>query len=236
MTLQEIIEEMKLELTGGLLELEIPDETLAKVVNKCLRTLRRYIDTPKLITVPYAPCIDFSTFEATAITGVYRTEGYGYSADTNTMVADPMYLQQWLIFSNGGSMYNLQDYVLNFSSYNTLLQMRNTLSTDLAYRQDINAKKLYINVAYDKPLYITIEYIPFYNKVEDIESVYWQDILCRLAIAETKIILGRIRTRFTQSNALWTQDGNTMLEEGNTELKELTDILATHSTLMYPID
>ena len=33
----------------------------------------------------------------------------------------------------------------------------------------------------------------------------------------TKIVLGRIRTRFTQSNPLWTQDGEKLLEEGNSE-------------------
>lgn len=52
----------------------------------------------------------------------------------------------------------------------------------------------------------------------------------------TKVVLGRIRTRFTQSNALWTQDGEKMLEEGNTELKELREVLRANSNLVYPID
>jgi len=52
----------------------------------------------------------------------------------------------------------------------------------------------------------------------------------------TKIILGRIRTRFTQSNALWTQDGEKLLEEGNTDLKELREILRANSNLITPID
>ena len=33
----------------------------------------------------------------------------------------------------------------------------------------------------------------------------------------TKIQIGRIRTKFTQSNALWTLDGDKLLEEGNTD-------------------
>ena len=52
----------------------------------------------------------------------------------------------------------------------------------------------------------------------------------------TKVALGRIRTRFTQSNALWTQDGERMLEEGNTDLKELREVLRTNSNLIYPLD
>lgn len=49
---------------------------------------------------------------------------------------------------------------------------------------------------------ITIKYIPKLRDVESIKSDYWIDILIRMSIDNTKIYLGRIRTRFTQSNAL----------------------------------
>ena len=52
-------------------------------------------------------------------------------------------------------MYNLNDYVMNYLSYNTLLQMRNTTSTDLAFKEDKVGNKLYINTAYDKPINIS---------------------------------------------------------------------------------
>jgi hypothetical protein len=57
-----------------------------------------------------------------------------------------------------------------------------------------------------------------------------------MCVGLTKITLGRIRTRFSQSNALWAQDGEKLLEEGNTELKELREILRTNANLVYPID
>jgi hypothetical protein len=57
-----------------------------------------------------------------------------------------------------------------------------------------------------------------------------------MSVALTKIVLGRIRTRFTQSGALWAQDGEKILEEGNTELKELREVLRANSNLVYPID
>jgi hypothetical protein len=72
--------------------------------------------------------------------------------------------------------------------------------------------------------------------VEDIQSDYWQDVLVKMSVALTKITLGRIRTRFTQSNALWAQDGERMLEEGNTALNELREILRTNANLAYSID
>lgn len=52
----------------------------------------------------------------------------------------------------------------------------------------------------------------------------------------TKIGLGRVRTRFKQTNALWEQDGETLLNEGNEELKELREVLRTNATLFYPLD
>ena len=57
-----------------------------------------------------------------------------------------------------------------------------------------------------------------------------------MATAYTKIVLGRIRTRFTQSSALWTQDGEKLLEEGNTELKELREVLRANDNLIIGID
>lgn len=57
-----------------------------------------------------------------------------------------------------------------------------------------------------------------------------------MSTALTKIVLGRIRTRFSQSNALWAQDGEKLLDEGNTELKELREILRSNSNLIYGID
>lgn len=52
----------------------------------------------------------------------------------------------------------------------------------------------------------------------------------------TKIQIGRIRTKFTQSNALWALDGDKLLEEGNTDLKELREILRANSNMVYPIN
>jgi hypothetical protein len=72
----------------------------------------------------------------------------------------------------------------------------------MAFREDKHNHKLYINSNMSSLNSVTIEFIPKLTSVEDIQSDYWQDILIRLCVALTKITLGRIRTRFTQSNAL----------------------------------
>lgn len=237
MRLQDYIDEIKLELTGGILELEIPDTTIANTVNKTFREIQTYIDIPRFVTVPFSSCIDLTGFKHSSILKVYRTEGYsGNSESLNGSVNDPMYMQQWMIYSGSGSMYNLQNYIMNFASYNTLLQLRNTISTDMSWKEDKEGKKLYINAAYDSPKNITIEFIPVYQSVEEIEDDYWTNQIARLSLALTKIQLGRIRSFATQSNALWQLDGETLLQEGNTEAAEIRQHLQDNMNFYVPID
>lgn len=238
MTMQEVIAEIKLELTGYILDIEIDDTTIESVVKKSMRELERYWDETTLVTIPFSSCIDLANSEldlkekVSTIVKVYRTDAIGET----TNMGDPAYMQQWMLFSNGGTMYNLNDYILNFSAWNTLLRIKNTMSTDLSFIEDKHNNKLYINHYLDTPNRITVEYIPKLTDIEAIKSEYWIDILIKMSTAMTKIVLGRIRTRFTQSNPLWTQDGEKLLEEGNSERKELLEILRTNSNLIYDID
>lgn len=249
MRLADYVNEIKLELTGGVLELEITDDVIASLVNKAFREIQRYIDIPKLVTVPFASCIDLGPwvddkgvqhegFKCSSIVRVYRTVGYnGNNEVTNNQnINDPMYMQQWMIYSNGGSMYNLDNYVMNFAAYNTMLQMRNTISTDMSWKEDKEGKKLYINSAYDVPKMVTIEYIPIYQSVEEVEDDYWTDQIAKLSMALVKITLGRIRSFSTQTNALWTLDGDTLLAEGNAEAQAIRQSLVDNMNFMYPID
>jgi hypothetical protein len=46
------------------------------------------------------------------------------------------------------------------------------MSTDMAFREDKHANRLYINNNVSSPGSITVEYIPKLKKVEDIKSDY----------------------------------------------------------------
>ena len=240
MKLEDILDEVKIELTGYILDMEITDETLVSVVKKALRELTRYWDETKMLTLPFARCIslegEFFKEEVSSIVKVYRTEGLGDADGGISVMNDPLQMAQFAIFSNGGTMYNLQDYIMNYASWMTMYQIKNTMSTDLAFKEDRHDNKLYISCGNSSPRMITVEYIPKLKSVEDIKSDYWIDILIKLCVAMTKVVLGRIRTRFTQSNALWTQDGDKILEEGNTELKELREILRVNSNMVFLLD
>ena len=82
---------------------------------------------------------------------------------------------------------------------------------------------------------ITIEYIPQYQDVSQVTSDFWIDIITRMATALAKVAIGRIRTKFTQSNALWSLDTN-ILTEGQEELNNLREQLRTSTQLTYGID
>jgi hypothetical protein len=41
----------------------------------------------------------------------------GNAEDTsNSLTMDPLYAQQFMIFSNAGTVFNIQDYVMNYSA------------------------------------------------------------------------------------------------------------------------
>ena len=52
-------DEIKLKLTGNLLEIELDDATIDKVINSALRELQRYICSVEVMTIPFSPCIDY---------------------------------------------------------------------------------------------------------------------------------------------------------------------------------
>lgn len=245
MNLADYREEIKLKLTGDMLESELDDNTINRIIKSALRELQRYITSTRLVTIPFKPCIDLSNEEDTnneklnvnSVVMIYRTEDLsGTNGITNGSISDPMQVAQWQLISGMGNLTNFQDAVYNYSAWTTLEQIRNTISTDLSFRFDKHTNKLYINVSSGTPKSITVEYIPIIQDVEEITSDYWVDMLMRLSIALTKVTIGRIRTRYTQSNALWQQDGDTILSEGREELTNIREMLLANSELCYPID
>lgn len=237
MDMQMIKDEVLFKLTGDVLSFELSDSTLTKVINSALREVQRYIDTVKMITIPFKTCIDVSEYKVSSVVGVRRAEGYVSNSTTETgTTVDPMYASQWMLLSGVGNLGKINNYISNLASWNSMLQMRNTLSTDLSFYFDKSDNKLYVNVSAGQPNNITILYVPRFDNVSEIVSDFWQDVLIRMSVAIAKVTVGRVRTKFKQSNALWTLDGDQILEEGNTELTALRQELNDNTQLCYGID
>ena len=238
MNINAYIDEIKLKLTGGVLDLEITDEAISKTIYSAMREVQRYIDTTRTITIPYSSCIDLTSYNVSSVSRVYRAEGYFAEDGTGigTSPGDPVYMAQIQMLSGNGTINGLTEFTSNYAAWNTALQIKNTVSTDLAFRYDKSSEKLYINIAFDTPPRITIEYIPVYKDVDEITSDFWIDVILNLSTGLVQIMLGRIRSRFVQSNALWTMDGETMLAEGNKLVDETREKLRQYAHLTYGID
>ena len=239
MELAQLKDEVTLKLTGDIVDLELSDAALTKLCNSALRELQRYYDSTILLTLPYSRCIDLKEYKVNAVARIYRSEGYINTEVTGNQTSatiDPMQASQWQMLYGMGNINRMQDYAYNYASWNTLLQIRNTTSTDLAFRYDRHSNLLYINVSSNTPSSITIEYVPQLQDVSEIVSDFWNDVLVRLTVALTKVTVGRVRSKFKQSNALWTLDGDTLLNEGTAELAALREELKSSTQLCYPID
>lgn len=236
MNMQSYISDIKLKLGGGLLDLELTDAQFESIVNSAFREIQRYINTTKLITLDVPRdknVINFSDFKVSSVVAVYRVVSNEMG---NTNMADPVYASQLQILSGAGGAYNIQDWTYNYAAWNTLGQIKNTMSTDLMFRYDKSNENLYINFNSGKPNKVTIEYIPRYDDVSEVVSDYWIDKLLNLSLALAKVTIGRIRSRYTQSNAQWSHDGEILLEEGNTELTNIREQLVNNSDIFLPID
>ena len=147
---------------------------------------------------------------------------------------DPMLASQWQLLSGTGNMAHLSDFTYNYGAWNSLLQIRNTTSTDMAFRFDKSSNKLYVNISSSQPTSITVEYVKKIRDVTEFTSDYWIDNLTKLCVAITKVTLGRIRSRFTSTNSLWAN--GPQLLEGTAELTAIREFLSANTNLFYPID
>ena len=237
MELQAYKDEIILNLTGNVSHLELDDSALTAIINSTMREIQRYIDITNIITIPYKSCIDMTEYNVNAVTGIFRTEGYANgSTPEQTTFRDPMQVAQWQLISGPGNLYNMSTVVYNLGAYNTIQQIRNTLSTDLTYYFDAPSNKLYINIDQNPPEKITIEYVPRFTDISQIKSDYWIDVIIRMATARTKIIIGNIRSKFKQSNALWSLDGDDLKATGTAELDAIRQQLQKDTQLGYPLD
>lgn len=118
-------------------------------------------------------------------------------------------------------IYGVQDYA------NALMVKKNMnlLSADMDYHWDKPNRKLYIAANPQEPSYVTISYKPEYYSCEDIREDYWETQLRKLALGMAKVIVGRIRSKYTPNNATFGLDGATLLAEGNQELQSVRQYL-----------
>ena len=222
MDMSAYVDEVKFKLTGGVLDLEIDDAGIQKAIEYSFRELQRYLGNTQYITLPFASCIDVSEYHMSDVRMVFVANekygstnltgtnvGYGTLTDANGVTSiyantplDPM---MWASFYLGGAgtISNYTSYVNDYYAYAQTMKAINTGDVKkLVFNYNKAEERLYLN-AFANCSRVTIEYVPRFDNVSEITNDAWIDILVRYSVANLKITLGRVRSRFTQSNALW---------------------------------
>ena len=235
MELKDYIDKIKFQLTGGVLESELSDADYGKIINYCLREVNNYYNVAELIEVSGSSCIDLTPYpQINNVVGVHRTSSVpGASVGSLTTNVDPYYVSYQVVNSPYGYSTN---WISNMTMNLTKQRILNQFSTDLDFRMDEKNKKLYISFSQGVPSTLVIEYIPKLNDASEVLTQYWQDILYRLSLADAKVALGRIRTRYRQTNALYEDDGDTILAEGIADGEALRQRLKEQADLVLPLD
>ena len=110
------------------------------------------------------------------------------------------------------------------------VQLRNTLTTDMHWKHDVDNDVLYCTYKEPLPTTITITYTPDYQDVSEIKQVSWTTYIVRMATALMKQALGRSRSKYRVEGSNVSLDGETLLSEGNAEMEQLLEELESRRT------
>lgn len=225
MKMQDYINDIDFQLTGGVLELEIKDQ-LSKCVIKAFREIKRYMNTPSYKTIPYSNSIDCTDYNVYNVMSVMRVAPiYGTTYGTSDMD----------VFSLAASATD-STYLNYYENRMMAIQQRNTISTDLEFIWEPETKMLRLSVNPPYPGYITIEYVYDYKNVDEIIEPYWQDWILQLATAYAKVVVGRIRSKYLLKSSQFELDGKELVAEGNDEVKSIREFLRANAYPLYPHD
>ena len=217
--MKKIVKYIDMQLGGTVLELELTPEQIKEVVEQAFDELIHYMTDLYTITVGYANCIDLDGYNIDAIESVSR-------AQDSIMSGVPFSVTALNMIGSSG----IPD-ITNYTNALLVKRNMNIISTDMQFEWDKPNKKLYVVANPNKPTHITITFKPEYFSVEDIREQYWETQLRKLALAMCKVILGRIRSKYTSNSAKFQLDGNTLLNEGNAELQEVRTFLDSNKDI-----
>lgn len=226
MTREEYIEDVKISLGAPIVEVEI-DPIIGKLVDKAFREVRRYIVETKFLTIPYSTTgIDLSKYHVDSIVQIFRARNPNRVADFSDIFA----LSSIYNTNTTATNLMLSDYL-----YRTQLhQLKSTMSTDMDFTYD--KPILHVSAFYPRPDKITIAYIPEFRDVSDVHEQFWINYIQRLALANSKEALGRVRGKYKLTSSLYTLDGDALIAEGIAERDKIREELNDLSDVVFPID
>lgn len=217
--MKKIVKYIEDQLGGDVLELELTPEQIKNKVEQAFDEIVHYMTDVYSVTVPFAQCIDLKKYNIDNVESVYRAQ--------DSIVTGLPFALPSMSYMNVTGVYDLESYT------NALLTKRNLnlIATDMEFVWDKPNRKLYLYANPNVPTQVTINFKPEYYSVEDIREQYWETQLRRLSLGMCKVVLGRIRSKYTSSSSKFQLDGNILLQEGNTEIQEVRQRLDSNKDI-----
>ena len=230
MTMQEIMEQVSFEV-GLPISNNGEGQQVEQAIMQAFRELKRYMKTPVDKTVPYSRRLDLEKLgiHTKKILRVYAAQpriGLTMSSiDSGNVFQVAAAVNTYSMIGNTSSI-NIDPIVTEMA----MAQVRNTLGTDFQWRYDSLNNVCYVAHRDPRPATVTVQYVPDFKDVSEINNDTWIDYLIRLAEAHLKKSLGRARSKYTIEGSNVTLDGTILLDEANAELEQIREELENKKT------
>lgn len=211
--MKKIVLYIESQLGGQVLDLELKPEDIMTIVNQAFEEIVHYMTDTYTITVPFANCIDLKDYNIDNVESVTRT--------SDSIITGVPFQMPAMDLMNVTGVYDIE----NYSNAMQIKRNLNILATDMEFMWDKPNKKLYVYANPNFPSHVTINFKPEYYSVEDIREGHWETQLRKLALGMCKVVLGRIRSKYTSNSAKYQLDGPTLLAEGNAEVQAVRQFL-----------
>lgn len=242
--LQFIKDSVAFELGGPMVDVEIPDESIEKLVQRALTILSKYslvviwhtvaLRTSEGTESSFARYVDTTDFpfKISYIVDILKSRGNNDAlANTADIAGIPM---GWALRSGRSSQTNYTDMI---GSVSTLLNERALVSRLLGsfkdqctYDLDKPRNRLWIDVGFPASSNITLEYIPRLT-IDQIGILEYfpeaYDFITQYTIALSMISLGRARGKYAVGNYDWSISSADLVTSGQAKIEKLMEMVNT---------
>ena len=221
MTMAEIVDQVSFML-GLPANDNVEQLQIEKAVNIAFRELKRYIKTPVEKTVPFSTRLDLKklgikTKKILNVQAAYPRIGLTMSSiDSGNVFQVAASVNTYSGIGNTTSI-NIDPIMSEMA----MAQVRNAISTDFQWDEDIANQVIYCSHRDPRPAVVTIRYVPDFEDVSELNNDTWLDYLIRMSEANMKKALGRTRSKYKIAGSNVELDGDILLQEANTELEAI---------------
>lgn len=202
MNVQDTVEDIKLQLGGSVLRLEISDEDIARLIRKAYRKVKPYIAEEKYITKPYMTSIDLRKENVHEVIRCFRT--------TQSILT-------------GNRLFDFETIDLRRKDIKKyILGSYPIVDDSISYRFIDGFLYLDNNVAFQGRVTAQCLTTPTLDELQDEQAIDW---IQSYALSLCKETVGRIRSKFKSPNIPIELDGDTLLSEAQQERQVLENDL-----------